>query len=200
MIFAAVPGDRAIRPPRPAPISPTTGRWTGVSSRRADHVGVRHGVAVHAGVVEAGQRDRGGDVLGQGEARAPPSGPAGSRAAARPSPRSARRGRGPAAGQPSGLQHRRGLDALGGRRLDLDVAHDAARPRPKVTSPSMTSDVASAQRRRAFGEALVEVADELVEVAVEIDERHARRSPGRARSPDRGRRCRSAARAGRWSS
>ncbi len=53
-------------------------------------------------------------------------------------------------------------------------------------------------RRRALGEALVELADQLVVVAVEVDERHRRRRPGRARSPGRCRRRRSAAPAGRW--
>ena len=32
MILAAVPGESASRPPCPAPISPTTGRWTGRSA------------------------------------------------------------------------------------------------------------------------------------------------------------------------
>ena len=60
--------------------------------------------------------------------------------------------------------------------------------------------VGLAQRRRAVGEALVEVADQLVELAVERRRRAPRRRPGRARSPCRGRRRRSAAPAGRWSS
>ena len=92
------------------------------------------------------------------------------------------------------------LDPLGGRRGEGHVAHDAyaAAEGPVALDGER---VGLAQRRGAVGEALVEVADQLVEVAVERDVRAPRRRPGRARSPCRGRRRRSAARAGRrWSS
>ena len=49
----------------PAAMSPTTCSVTGSSAPASRGVDGAHGVAVHRGVVEAGQREVGADVLGQ---------------------------------------------------------------------------------------------------------------------------------------
>ena len=79
-----------------------------------------------------------------------------------------------------------------------DLADDLHARGRRSSRRRPSSDVGLAQRRRAVGEALVELADQLVVRRVEVDERQRRRRPGRARSPRRRRRRRSAAPAGRW--
>ena len=175
-------------------------------------VAERHGVAVHAGVVEDRQRDlrRGRPRRRRGRGR--PS--AGARRAA-----SARSGRAPGRGGPRpdsggvrvGRTWRRAYaeervpspstvpastrprsPVERGRALDLDALAEA---------PVAGDDqrVGLLQRRHAGGEALVELLDQLV-VRRRGRRTAASRPPGRARSRCRGRRRPSAAPAGRWSS
>ena len=72
--------------------------------------------------------------------------------------------------------------------------------RPKVQSPVDHERLGLAQGRRPLREALVEVLDQLVVLGVEIDERHLLAHLVEDEVADRGRRRRSAAPAGRWSS
>ena len=65
MMRIARPGPMPERDFAPAATSPTTGSVAGSSARRVLGVDRAHGVAVHGGVVEAGQRDRRVDALGQ---------------------------------------------------------------------------------------------------------------------------------------
>ena len=146
--------------------------------------------------------------------RARPSAAARTAAAARRSSRTRSRysstgadaGRvGEACGDPSRREPRAGRRRPHRARADALAASSSTSPTtrtplPKVQSPVDAQRVASFSDGRAVGEALVELADQLVEVAVEVDERQLVGRPGRARSRGRGRRRRSAAPAGRWSS
>ena len=204
MILTAVPGEIARIEAWPAPISPTTGSVTGrPRSRRRRPRRPRRSRPSRSCRSTAARSGRRRPRPARG--RGPPSAAAGRPAAARP-------WRGCARGSPSTgseVSHARpgaslvedgaALDPLGRRGVERDVADDlhAAAEGPVALDRQR---VGLAQRRRTLGEALVEVADQLVEVAVERRRRARRRSPGRARSPRRGRRRRSAAPAGRWSS
>ena len=133
-----------------------------------------HGVAVHRGVVEARQRDRRGDVLGGGRPRASSSGcwyGGSGWTASRIRSRWSSTGSGASAIRRPGAPSPAG-DALRPSSASSSTSPMTRTPWPKVQSPSTRQRVGLAQRRRALGEALVEVADQLVVVGVELDERH----------------------------
>ena len=131
----------------PAPISPTTGRCTGASSRGVGDVGVRaRRTRPSRSCRSDGSAIGGDDVLGARRGRAPPSAAAGRPAAARRRRGSARGGRRPRSSvrhQPSAREHGPGGDPLGGRRPSSSTSPTTWTPWPKVQSPSTVSDVAS---------------------------------------------------------
>ncbi len=108
-----------------------------------------HGVAVHRGVVEARQRDRRHDVLGQRRGRAPPSAAAGRPGAARSWRGCARRSPPPAGGRGAA----QACCSCSSRTVPpstrcADVDASATSPttftsRPKVQSPSTLNESAS---------------------------------------------------------
>ena len=148
MILTAVPGDSASSAAWPAPISPTTGRCTGLLVAGAwRRRRCTHGVPVHRGVVEARQRDRRDDVLGARPARGRPAAAASyggsGRDARRGSARGARRpdaaasvGAGPSQ---SAVEHRVGRDPL--RRV--------GRRAPRRRRPARRGRTSSRRRRVA---------------------------------------------------
>src|SRR3712207_3740255 len=188
MIFAAAPGPRASSPACPAPISPTTGSVTGdvgdapaTSSRRTAYPSIAElsklGKAMGATTSSAHARPRasssgwGTAAIGSRSFRmrsrcSSTELTRGSATWSTGTTRSALRRR-------LGGEHRPGRDSLRSGRLELDVPHDL----DTSAEGPVTLDgqrVRLAHRRRTLGEALVELADQLVEVGVEVDVRDVR--------------------------
>src|SRR4051794_8471268 len=170
MILAAVPGDSASRLACPAPISPTTGRCTGdssvavtTSSRRTAYPSIAElsndGRLIGATTSSATASPR-VSISGCGKSG---SGSMAARIRARWSSTEVR----PSAIGEDGV----GGDPLRGPGLQGDVADHlhAAGEGPVALDPQGAGLL---HRRRAVREALVEVADQPVEVAVEVDVRH----------------------------
>src|SRR4051812_1451633 len=173
MIFTEVPGDIASSCACPAPISPTTGRCTGASALAVTTSAWRTAYPSIAELSNDGRLIGATTSSATASPRASMSGcgksGSGSMSARMRARWSSTEMRPSAIGE-DGV----GVDALGGAGLQGHVPHHlhTVAERPVALDPQRGGLL---QRRGAVGEAPVELADELVVVAVEVDVRQLRR-------------------------